>query len=108
MHTINVKVFTDEDREYFNVTFALVSQNPNFVCNYLENLRIEPEDESKQQLLSLIIKYCKKIKFLRLYDFDNQEEYFFAQIPTNVDDLYSLKNEGMTAYLLFKDIERVK
>ncbi|GBC47987.2 hypothetical protein GLOIN_2v1776857 [Rhizophagus irregularis DAOM 181602=DAOM 197198] len=156
MHTINVKVFTDEDREYFNVTFALVSQNPNFVCNiknlalhivpttenittfiqffysncnsisslnllfpsnchsktekhlslivdsqqnlkkislcfiklplyhsllslknsncnYLENLRIEPEDESKQQLLSLIIKYCKKIKFLRLYDFDNQE-----------------------------------
>ncbi|EXX58382.1 uncharacterized protein OCT59_000480 [Rhizophagus irregularis] len=41
--------------------------------NYLENLRIEPEDESKQQLLSLIIKYCKKIKFLRLYDFDNQE-----------------------------------
>jgi hypothetical protein len=46
--------------------------------NYLENLGFEPEDELKQQLLELITKYCRKIKFLRLYDFDSREDIHIA------------------------------
>ncbi|GBB99712.1 hypothetical protein RclHR1_03600008 [Rhizophagus clarus] len=48
--------------------------------NYLENfgLGTVSKDESKRQLLELIIKYCKNIQFFDLPEFDDQNNLYLA------------------------------
>jgi hypothetical protein len=53
--------------------------------NYLENISFGSliNNESKQQSLELIIKYCMKVKFFELLGFDNQNIYLLFNLIEN-------------------------
>ncbi|CAB5181313.1 unnamed protein product [Rhizophagus irregularis] len=92
MHTINVKVFTDEDREYFNVTFALVSQNPNFVCN-IKNLalHIVPTTENITTFIQFFYSNCNSISSLNLLFPSNCHSKTEKHLSLIVDSQQNLK-----------------
>jgi hypothetical protein len=60
--------------------------------DYLENFENNPS--IKQQILELIMKYCKNIKFLNIYTFENQIIYLSLNLIENIKQNLN--------YLLFK------
>ncbi|PKK62665.1 hypothetical protein RhiirC2_790030, partial [Rhizophagus irregularis] len=54
--------------------------------NYLENVSFGSliKNESKQQSLELIIRYCMKIKVFELFGFDNQNIYLLFNLIENI------------------------
>jgi hypothetical protein len=51
--------------------------------DYLENIGLLTSNKSKQQLLEIIIKYCKNIKFFDLPGFDSQNIYLSIDLIKN-------------------------
>jgi hypothetical protein len=77
-------LFIDEQTELLIETLQLLLQKSG---DYLENFGLELEHEVlRREVLELLIKYCNtKIKFLKFYEFDDQNIYKIFQSIEKVE-----------------------